>query len=101
MPGVGKKLSEGLPRGEISECVITVENQAAYEVNVYLDTVWQGSLEPHKKANLIPEKGDYEYVHAISLDDEYKWVKSGDCSCERTFELKQPEVHRIQTKKDT
>ena len=97
VPGEGVILTEGLPRGGDSGCLFSIKNESSLSVNIYLDTVWQGLVEPKKNADILIDKGGYEFVHAFSVDNEFKWVKSGDCSCERTFELKQPDVSRIRT----
>ncbi len=89
LPGSGKKLADikpALSRG-MSDCLVTLQNQADYEVNVYLDTVWQGSLEPKKTGYISVDAGKYKHLNAISLAGEYTWAGIGDCSCDRTFQL--------------
>lgn len=82
-PGAGKALANSKTS---TDCVVTIFSKLDHEVNVYIDTVWQGSLAAKGKG-FISLDGGYSYMHAVSKDGQYFWVGKGDCTDDHTFRL--------------
>ena len=71
---------------EQADCLITIVSKANREVDIFVDTVWQGMLDS-KATGYVNYSGAYHYVHAISRDGQYKWVAEGDCGRKSIFQL--------------
>ena len=83
-PGTGKDLSKTKAD---AQCVVTVYNKVDKDVNVFIDTVWQGSLKANSKGYVNIEDGEFQYLHAITADSELGWSAQGDCAGKKDFKL--------------
>ena len=89
-PGTEKKVATTKPpksRGETEESLVTVWSKTSHVLNIYVDTVWQGTLDPSEKGYLNVESGEFDYMHAISIDGQFIWAGKGGSEDKYSFEI--------------
>jgi hypothetical protein len=71
----------------VGSCYLSVENNTDMDVNVFVDSIYIGYIEPMKKG-MIARSNGYQIIHCWSTEGNYKWVKKGDCvNCMKKFVL--------------
>lgn len=83
-PGSGKEITKSKAD---AQCVVTVYNRTDQKLDIFIDTVWQGSLNSKTKGFVNIEDGKFNYMHAITNDGEYGWSSKGDCSGKKDFKI--------------
>lgn len=82
--GTGKVVSTAETN---SACEVTILNKSGQDLNVFIDTVWQGVLKADAKGYVPVAKGNFSYMHATSSDGEFIWSGKGDCGENSTFKI--------------
>lgn len=72
-------------------CIIKLDNWTGFYVDLWVDQVYKGRLNPWEGSQLIlPE--DYFEVYCRTLGDTYQWQSSGECNEEFLLKLETEDV---------
>jgi hypothetical protein len=75
-------------RGQMPKCLISMYNEIAQDVDVYVDSNYMGSLKGNQQG-VIETLDGYEKVYCVSADKKMSWMQKGDCNCVYVFKLEQ------------
>jgi hypothetical protein len=64
---------------EENKCYLKITNNTAFDVNVFIDSVYVGFVLPGKQGYYKPAE-DYKIVHCWSSAGDIRWVTNAGCS---------------------
>ena len=77
-------------------CLVKFDNWTGYYVDLWVDKVYKGRLNPWENSQLILPKG-YTEVYCRTMGETYQWQSSGECNEEFLLKL---EAEEAETKAD-
>lgn len=73
-------------------CVVDLDNWTGYYIDIWVDKVYKGRLNPWENSQLILPEG-YNEVYCRTMGETYQWQSAGDCS--EKFQLKLEEEAEV------
>lgn len=70
-------------------CGIDFENWTGYYVEVYVNSIYRGTLAPWSKSSLTVYAG-YTTIYCITTGGTYEWANTGSCDYYFTYKLRVP-----------
>ncbi len=67
-------------------CVVKVDNWTGYYVDVWVDKLYKGRLNPWASNQMILNKGWTE-VYARTMGESYQWKSAGECNEQLVLKL--------------
>lgn len=71
-------------------CVVKFDNWTGFYVDLWVDKVYKGRLNPWENSQLILPEG-YTEVFCRSMGDTYQWQSAGECNEEFLLKLEAAE----------
>jgi hypothetical protein len=72
-------------------CVVKFDNWTGYYIDLWVDKVYKGRLNPWENSQLILPEG-YADVFCRTLGETYQWQSSGECNEEFLLKLETEEA---------
>ncbi|MDD4148799.1 MAG: hypothetical protein PHE33_02105 [Bacteroidales bacterium] len=73
-------------------CVVDLDNWTGYYVDIWVDKVYKGRLNPWENSQLIIAQ-DFAEVYCRTMGETYQWQSSGECN--EKFQLKLEEQAEV------
>ncbi len=73
-------------RGDV--CIIGFDNYTGYYVDVYVDGVYRGTLDPWENENTVTLYSGYKTIYCVTTGGTYEWSDSGNCDGYYYYKLK-------------
>lgn len=67
-------------------CVVKFDNWTGYYIDLWVDKVYKGRLNPWENSQLVLPEG-YAEVYCRSMGETYQWQSSGECNEEFLLKL--------------
>ncbi len=71
-------------------CVVKFDNWTGYYIDLWVDKVYKGRLNPWENSQLVLPEG-YAEVFCRTLGETYQWQSSGECNEEFLLKLETEE----------
>lgn len=67
-------------------CVVKFDNWTGFYIDLWVDKVYKGRLNPWENSQLVLPEG-YTEVYCRSMGETYQWQSSGECNEEFSLKL--------------
>jgi hypothetical protein len=67
-------------------CVVKFDNWTGYYIDLWVDKVYKGRLNPWENSQLVLPEG-YTEVYCRTMGETYQWQSSGECNEEFSLKL--------------
>ncbi len=79
-------------------CVVDLDNWTGYYVDIWVDKVYKGRLNPWESSQMILAEG-YAEVYCRTMGETYQWQSAGECN--EKFQLKLEEEAETEATDDS
>lgn len=77
-------------------CVVKFDNWTGYYIDLWVDKVYKGRLNPWENSQLILPEG-YAEVYCRTMGETYQWQSAGECNEEFLLKLETEETESTTT----
>ncbi|MDD5571961.1 MAG: hypothetical protein PHD97_12495 [Bacteroidales bacterium] len=69
-------------------CILGFDNYTGYYIDVYVDGIYRGTLDPWESENRVTLSAGYKTIYCVTTGGTYEWKNSGNCESYFYFKLK-------------
>lgn len=75
-------------------CLVKLDNWTGFYVDVWIDKVYKGRLNPWETSSIVLPKS-FEEVYCRTIGDTYHWFSEGECNEQFLLKMEESEEQEI------